>query len=57
MPETPHAEMLHEKHRQTLLDRGIDAMAKQEVRDVLLCDIHRWMAELFSEDTVRGGDR
>ena len=49
MPEPSHEEMLHEKHRQYLLDRGSDYELQEEVRDILLCDVHRWLEEMRAE--------
>ena len=54
MPETCREDMLHEKYRQILLERKYTEAAteeqgywqrKGEARDIILCDIHRWMEE------------
>ena len=43
MPEPTRMEMLLEKNRQTLMDLSQPEEVKQVARDMLLCDLHRWM--------------
>ena len=43
MPEPTRMEMLLERSRQTLMDLGQPEDIRQTARDMLLCDLHRWM--------------
>ena len=36
-------EMLFERNRQTLMDLGQPEDIRQTARDMILCDLHRWM--------------